>query len=133
MFDGWVPREVHETYSVDPDNPDAEPVKTGFVVITRESEWDDVSRDKAFELVDYEEGLCPCGCGLPIAVTHDPAQAKLGYMIHEYRCFARKSIERYRRAQEEKHKDSPEGWNDGLRYYAVPADESDHKQPGGKA
>jgi hypothetical protein len=127
VFDGWVPREVHETWVIDPDNSD-KPVKTGYVVVTRESDWDDTSRDKALGLTEYEESLCSCGCGLPMSVVRDPEQVKLGYMIHEYRCSAQQATEKHRRAQREKHKDSPEGWDDGLHYYAVPAKESDHKR-----
>jgi hypothetical protein len=127
-----VPREVHETYSVDPNDPDAEPVRTGYVVVVRESEWDDASRDRALELTEYEETLCQCGCGLPMRIAHDPEQAKkLGFMVHEYKCYAAKAVAQHRRKKQEAHKESPEGWDDGLHYFAVPAKPTDHKKPGG--
>lgn len=131
MFDGWVPREVHETYAVDPADPDAEPVRTGYVVVTRESEWDDNTRARALGWVQYEESICNCGCGLPRAVAHSKQQAALGFRVHEFTCYAQKSIERHRRSQRVAHKDAPDGWDDALHYYATaekPPDEPEARR-----
>lgn len=124
-----MPREVHEHYSVDPSNPDAEAVLTGYTVVTRESPWDDTSRERALKLTEYEEGLCTCGCGLPVKVAHDPEQAKkLGFIVHEYTCFAQKAIAQHRRKKDEKNEKSSPGWDDGLHYFAVPAKPTDHQR-----
>lgn len=123
-----MPREVHETFTVDPEDPDAEPVRTGFVVVTRESPWDDQTRRRALELAEHEESICGCGCGLPMTVAHDPEQGKnLGFLVHEMTCYAGKSIAMHRRKREQDHENSAQGWDDGLHYFATPAKATDHK------
>jgi hypothetical protein len=84
-----VPREVHETYATNPDDPDGEGIRTGYVVVARESEWDDTTRARALALVEYEEGLCSCGCGLP----REQAYLKQPFMVHKVTCYADKAIQ----------------------------------------
>lgn len=120
-----MPREVHETYTLDPDNPDGDGVLTGYVVVTRESEWDDNTRARALALIEYEDSLCRCGCGLPRREAH----RKQPFMVHTYTCYAQKAAESKRRADHDAAKDTKEpGWDDGLHYVAVPAKESDKKR-----
>ncbi|GHJ59130.1 hypothetical protein NOK12_16480 [Nocardioides sp. OK12] len=51
---GWVPEERHEHY-------DPEGNLTGYTVVVREAEWDDLERDKMLGLDEYEAGICACG------------------------------------------------------------------------
>jgi len=39
--------------------------------VTRESEWDDVERDKMLALAEYDNGMCDCGMHKSVADT-DP-------------------------------------------------------------
>jgi hypothetical protein len=116
-----VPREVHETYATNPDDPDGEGIRTGYVVVARESEWDDTTRARALALVEYEEGLCSCGCGLP----REQAYLKQPFMVHKVTCYADKAIQSRRRADRELHEKDKPGWDDGLHYVAVPAKPTD--------
>jgi hypothetical protein len=89
-------------------------------VIVRESEWDDASRARALALTEYEDGLCLCGCGLPRAIAHK----RQHFTVDKFRCYAGQAIEGVRRLEKAKHeKDVDPGWDDGLHYYAVPADD----------
>lgn len=117
-----MPREVHETYAVDPDDPENREKDhlVSYVVVTRESAWDDKSRARALALTEYEETICTCGCGLPREIAHK----KQGFMVHRVTCYAGQAVTRERRKDEEKHKDDPT-WGDGLRYFAVPATDAD--------
>lgn len=108
--------EVHEHY-------DAGGVFTGTTVITRESLWDDESRGRALRLAEYEANLCPCGCGLPVAV----AQSKTPMLVDTFTCYAARAIAIKRREDREevglaKTRDGKEikGWDDGRNYYVVP-------------
>lgn len=86
--------------------------------MNRESEWDDETRDRVLEAAAYENGLCGCGCGRPAVESSNPESL---YRVHKAVCQAGAAIERIRRKDREK--DHPaEGWDDGLHYYAVPAD-----------
>lgn len=61
---GWEPTEIHE-HEYD---AAGRLVRT---VVTRETEWDDVEREKAQALVEYEAEICDCGLHRSIADT-DP-------------------------------------------------------------
>lgn len=118
-FDGWEPQEIHEHF-------DAEGVKTGHTVITREPEWDDESRGRALRLAEFEAGLCPCGCGLQMSVSHDKTAVM---RVESFTCVARRAITIHERNERDKHKDAKPDrktgalWNDGVNYYAVPHDQ----------
>ena len=79
-----------------------------------------MSQARALGLADHETGLCPCGCGNPIAVASDPSQP---FRIESYVCRAKKAVKQVDRMNAAKNKDAPEGWDDGLTYYAVPVDD----------
>lgn len=93
------------------------------MLVTRESEWDDSARDRALALADYEDGLCRCGCGQPMEQAHTPEQA---YRVHSYTCQAGRALDIQRRAARDAAKKAnggeevPEGWDDGLHFYATP-------------
>jgi hypothetical protein len=119
-----MPAEVHEHFTLDTPGEPASGVLTGYTVITRESEWDDETRDRVLGLTEYENGLCGCGCGRPLAESMDN---KTFYRVHKVTCYAARAVERIRRhdaAEAEKHEDA-EGWDDGVHYYPVPADADD--------
>lgn len=122
-----MPREVHEHYTLETPGDLDSGVMTGYTVITRETEWDDETRGRALGLAQYESHLCGCGCGRPIEETAKPDQA---YLVHQYTCMADKAIQKVRRQDRAKHEKAPEGWDDGLHYYAQPTDVSDKKKPG---
>jgi hypothetical protein len=107
-----VPTEVHEHF-------DADGVLTGTTVVTRESAWDDTTRQRAIDLYRYENDLCRCGCGRPASESYNPQAV---YKVDHFVCSAGRAIEQVRRRdQEQAKKDKkPEGWNDGRHYYAEP-------------
>lgn len=43
-------------------------------------------------------------------------------VIDKFVCNAGRALERHRRAESDKNKNAPEGWNDGLHYFARPVD-----------
>lgn len=111
-----MPREVHETYEVDPDDP-TNPEKhrlVSYTVVTRESPWDDKSRTRALRLTEYEDSLCK-GCGLPRDESH---KAK-GFKVHELVCRSCKATEMLRRHHQKQH-EKDEAFFDGRQYVAVP-------------
>ena len=114
-----MPREVHETYQIDPGDPD-NPRLTGFVVVTRESPWNDESRARAIALTEHEDSICRCGCGLPRAIAHK----KQPFTVHDSICYAGQAIDVVKRMHKAEHKDD-EKWFEGRHYVAVPADETD--------
>lgn len=114
-FDGATAVEVHEHY-------DADGVYTGHTVITRESMWDDESRGRALRLAEHRKTLCPCGCGYPRDVAHDPERV-VG--VGSYVCMIQRAVEVAKRKDEAKHKGEEPNrdgsrWNDGRHYYPVP-------------
>ncbi|MET1063200.1 MAG: hypothetical protein ABWX71_09925, partial [Aeromicrobium sp.] len=79
---------------------------------------------RVLRLAEYRRSLCPCGCGYPTDVAHDP-KAVIG--VGSYTCMAERAIAVKKRRDENEHKgkdDKPNRdgsrWNDGLHYYAVP-------------
>lgn len=114
-----MPREVHQTYTCDPDDPE-NPEKqklVGYVIVTRESAWDDKTRARALALTEWEDSLCTCGCGLPREIAH----RKQHFTVDSFVCYAGRATAGVRAADEEKHKDN-QAWFYGRYYYAVPAD-----------
>lgn len=111
MFDGWVPAEVHTHY-------DAEHNVTGYTTVERESVWTDETRARATLLVDSEDLICPCGCGLRVDVAH----TKAPFDVAEVVCYAGRAVrqaERLRRSRA-KADGEPDGWDDGLFFVARP-------------
>lgn len=106
-----MPTEVHEHY-------DADGNYTGKTVVTRESEWDDETRERALNLTAYDESLCACGCGLPVTESHKDQP----YKVHAIRCYARRALDKRKRqaAEEAKRNKAPDGWNDGVHYFVEP-------------
>lgn len=76
-------------------------------------------------LQEYEDTLCRCGCGLPIAVAHK-SQA---FKVDHYTCYAGAALERVRREENERadKANRPEGWDDGRHYFVVRHDEDDEE------
>jgi hypothetical protein len=111
-----MPREVHETYTLNPKDPDGEPILTGYVVIARESEWDDNSRQRAIALTEYEDSVCRCGCGLPREIAHK----KQAFDVDTVVCYAGRAMKQLEDIDREKHKDDP-AWFYGRHYVAWPA------------
>lgn len=114
-----MPKEVHEHWAVDPDDPEnGEKHKlTGYTIITRESPWDEDTRARALALTEHEDSLCKCGCGRPAIET---LRKDVIYDVRGVRCAAGRAIDHQRRLDREAHKDDPT-WDDGLHYYAEPA------------
>lgn len=112
-----MPTEVHEHFDAD-GNP------TGHTVVTRESPWDDTSRDRALALHAYETDMCKCGCGRPASESYGTTQS---YKVHSFFCAAGRAIEQIRRRDKEQaeREKRPEGWNDGIHYYAEPVNGGD--------
>lgn len=119
VFDGWTPTEVHEHQVVD-DATGAVTV-TGFTVVHRESEWDDAARERAIELVEWERGECPCGCGHRASETLGADAAV--FDVRKFTCAAERAKAITKRAWEKAHEGQPEGWADGVVHYAVPVDD----------
>lgn len=99
---------------------------TGFTVVHRESEWDETTRERVQRLTDYEQSLCPCGCGVPIDQAWDPFFEP--WSVDSFTCYARRALERVRRNWEKKHEGQGEGWADGIDHFVVPAEEAEHNE-----
>lgn len=106
---------MHEHFDAD-GNP------TGTTVVTRESMWDDESRGRALRLHEYERSICGCGCGLPRRIAHDPKQV---FKVETTTCRASKARAQVERAEARAAEDQnrPEGWSDGLQFFAIPIDD----------
>lgn len=66
--------------------------------------------------------MCPCGCGYPITVAHDPDRV-VG--VGSYVCMAQRAVEVQKRRDENDHKGETANldgsrWGDGRHYYPVP-------------
>lgn len=81
-------------------------------------------------LAEYEETRCRCGCGQPVQVAADPAQA---FRVDVATCYAgrAKAREDRRRRQEAKDKNKPEGWDDGQHLIVSPVELDDDPARGG--
>lgn len=103
--------------------------KTGHTVVTRESMWSESARGRVLALVQHEDSICKCGCGLPMQEAHR-LQA---FKVSHFRCYAQRAIEgekKAHRAREEAEAkknrlELPEDWGVGLHYYAAVHDPSD--------
>lgn len=51
---GWEPEERHEHY-------DAEGNLTGYTVVVRDPEFDDLDREELLAYLEYQRGVCECG------------------------------------------------------------------------
>lgn len=94
---------------------DADGVKTGITVITREPRVDAETRTQMFALDEYEAGLCKCGCGQPLVEAADPKRA---FKVRKHVCHAQRAIERVKRAarDEAERQHRPESWDDGATW-----------------
>lgn len=110
-----MPTEVHQHF-------DAEDNLTGYTVVTRESAWDADTRGRALRLQEYEDSLCGCGCGQPVAVAYDPEQA---FKVDKFTCYAGRAKARVERQWRDEHKDSSDSYADGVHHYVVPHDTDD--------
>lgn len=89
---GWEPEERHEHH-------DAEGNLTGFTVVVREPEWDDLERDKLLALAEYEAGVCECGYHESLTGDRDNF-----FTFETKTCPVCKGSEQHRRMQEEADK-----------------------------
>lgn len=104
-----MPREVHEYR--DPGG-----ALLGTITVHRESVWDDIAREQAVGLFEYDEGICSCGCGLPRSEAH----VDQAFIVDTEKCFAARAVEQVKRKNREdaERRKLPEGWDDGLHYFA---------------
>ena len=111
-----MPAEVHEYR-----NPAGELI--GTITVRRESVWDDIARGQALAMALWDEGICSCGCGLPREVAHTSQPM----VVDEEVCYAAKAVEMHKRRKREdaKRRDLPEGWDDGVHYFARPLTEEE--------
>lgn len=54
-------------------------------------------------------------------MAYDTKQA---FVVDKFTCQARRAIETVRRADRKAKENAPEGWDDGLYYYAIPHDKT---------
>ena len=103
-----MPTEVHEHFDTDGN-------LTGRTVTTRESEWDDQTRNRVLELDAYEALLCGCGCGLPMTEAH----RKQPFLVDVVTCEATRAMEKFKDAERDRAKREkwPEGWERGRHYF----------------
>lgn len=98
-------------------------------VVTTEPEWDEASRNRVLRLTEYEAGMCPCGCGNQLDVALDETQA---FKVDTFTCRARKAIEQVKRTDKKSKEKGPEGWSDGMTWFAVPVDDNRPTQKRGE-
>lgn len=116
-LDGRPVEEIHETYDLDG-------TLTGTVIVTRGQRVTDVDRDELYALHERDAAMCPCGCGLPAAETHDYPGA---WTVGSYKCTARAALDMAERdahqkslPKDQRDKTWKEGQRrqmDGLRFY----------------
>lgn len=108
--------EEHEFY-----DKDGEPCRSAdafktIVTVTTESRWTDEVRGRAMRLQEYEDGMCPCGCGQQMTLAHDPSQP---VVVDTWTCQFSRAVAQVRRQREKQAEDrnAGPGWDDGLRFY----------------
>lgn len=118
-LDGWAPEEVHEHF-------DAEGVKTGFTVVTREPRVSPEDRAQMVALDEYEAGICSCGCGQPLVEAMSPDRA---WVVNDHVCYAKRAVAQVRRkAQAEAERvGRPDGWDDGITWLIQSSHTPDQK------
>lgn len=99
---------------------------TGYTIVTTESAWDETTRERIQRLVEWEKSLCPCGCGVPVEQAWDKFYEP--WSVEDYTCYARRALERVRRAWEESHKNDVPGWADGVEHFVVPHEDAAHNE-----
>lgn len=126
-FDGWEPAEVHEFFDAEDQPCTADQATT--VVVTREAEWDHATRVRALEFQKVEDGKCSCGCGQPMDEAHNEDTV---YLVDTYKCQAGRALDMVRRQRREdaKKEGLPDGWDDGLHFYARKATAKDFAKKG---
>jgi hypothetical protein len=88
-------------------------------------EWDETEVEWMRALAWYrDEYLCPCGCGLPRDVTHDP-MTEFRVLVHDpVRCHVRTALTARQRA----YADRPGSRPDGLLWsVSVPGADPHHE------
>jgi hypothetical protein len=116
-----VPREVHETYATNPDDPDGEGILTGYVKVVRESEWDDTTA-RGRSLSSSTRRACATAGAVSRATRR--TSSSRSWCTRSPATRTRRSRAR-RRADRELHEKDKPGWDDGLHYVAVPAKPTD--------
>lgn len=114
-----MPREVHE-------QQDADGKTVGWVVVHRESAWDEAQLDRVQRVQEYLDGLCPCGCGVSIEKAWDPFFEP--WSVDHYVCYASRARERVEKQWHEQHKGQGEGYAVGVRFYVTAPPEGEHNE-----
>lgn len=57
-------------------------------VTTRDAEWTDRDREEMLALAEYRAGICPNGCGHPLAETTTHDDTGPAYSVHRKTCRA---------------------------------------------
>lgn len=95
-----APRAEHTIHTYDEDG------RLARSSTYHEAEWTDVDRAIALALAGLEAGLCPCGCGLPAAITWDDDNDGWFEVDTTTVCYARQALDRWR---EQEGKDTEPG------------------------
>lgn len=99
---------------------DANDIRTGYTVVTRESAWDESSRGRALRLAEYDASFCSCGCGQPLEIARDNT---IVFVVDEVKCHARRALDKVSRERRETaEKLHGPGWDDGLHFTVRPHD-----------
>lgn len=93
-------------------------------MVTRESVWDEDARGRALRLQEYEDSICGCGCGQPVAIAYDKTRA---FKVDKATCYAGRAKAQVERKWQDEHENSPEGWADGVYHYVTPHDNDNDK------
>lgn len=88
----------------------------GRTVIVRESVWDDDARRDAYMLHRRNQGLCPCGCGLPAEQTLD---AKLAWNVGDYVCYATRARLKQEAVWKKQHQKAADGPPTAVHHYVI--------------
>jgi hypothetical protein len=70
-------------------------------VTTREPEWNDQDRTELLALIEYEQSLCPCGCGHLYEDTTSNYETGPEFVVTRITCRARAALLEEQRAAED--------------------------------
>lgn len=101
------------------------------VVVTRETEWDDETRDRVLNLAAYDQSMCPCGCG----VAMSEATKDQPFVVDHFTCYATRAKERLRKIHQDEAKKNKlaDGWDTGRVYFIRDTHEPDEAKEDGSA
>lgn len=71
-------------------------------VTTRDSDWTDQDRTEVLALLEYEQSLCPCGCGHLYEDTTSHYSTGPEFIVTKTTCRARAALVEEQRAAEER-------------------------------